>query len=707
MATLQNIRNKGVLLAVVIGVALLAFIIGDFLNSGSTLFQQAKQNVAVIDGEKVNIQTFQEMVEQINTVYKIEMGRSDFNENELSQIRSQVWESLINERLIEAEAKKIGLTVSKEELHESLLGSNIHPTIMQRPTFVDPQTGQFSRAQLLQFYNSVFSDDVPAEAREQLRDAKNYWLFWENAVKNAILQDKYFSLIGKSVGANSIEAKYNFEARKTSGDVNYIVMPYSNVSDSLIQISDAEYKKAYESKKEQLKQEPYRTIRYVQFDVVPLEEDFIEAQEWMDRVGEEFRTTTDVAGLVNTESDVTYDERHAYSRQTVPANLKDFAFSNGKDAIYGPVFQNNTHTMARIIETGIMESDSVNLRHIALMPTDELKADSLIKVLKGGADFGEIARNYSLADQSARLGGEVGWITRNALGQEIAEPAFSKGINEVFKVSSAQGIQIFQVKERTPARPKVKLAILERKISPSNLSYSKFYNEAKAFAGVVAADSKKFDEEAQKNGYVVRPSMELNKNTDNIDMIPQSRQVVRWAYENGQGAVSDVFDCDRNIYIVAKVNSINDKLYRSLEDVKPQLKSQIVKEKKSEILQNDLAEKLKVYPALDGLALAIGEEVKTATDVNFGTLQFGDAGTEPAVIGKISVLAANQVSKPIVGNSGVFVVEPLEKTENPIPFDAKAEAAQLDFRSTQALPYMIIQKLKDNYKVVDNRANFY
>ena len=706
MATLQNIRSKGVLLAIVVGVALLAFIIGDFLNSGSTLFNQAKQNVADINGEKINIQTYQAAIDQMNTVYKIESGRSDFNENELAQIRTQVWENMVNERILAAEAAKMGLTVSQEELRDKLIGNNVHPMITQRPAFVDPQTGQFSQNSLLQFYNSVFEDNVPQEAQEQLRDARTYWLFWENAVKNAILQDKYMALISKTVGTNSIEAKYNYDARKMTGDVNYVVQPYTSMSDSAVKVTDAELKSRYEKTKDLYKQEANRSINYVAFNVEPLEEDFQEAEEWMNKVSEEFRTTNDIVGLVNAESDISYDERQSYSRQTVPAHLKDFAFSNGTGAIYGPVFENNTHTMVKIMESGIMESDSVMLRHIVLAPTDETKADSLVNVIKSGAAFADLARQHSLAQQTAAAGGEVGWITRNMVGNEIADPSFSRGVNDVFKVSNAQGIQIFQIMERTPARPKVKLAVLERKVTPSNQSYSKLFNEAKQFAAG-STDRKKFEELAKEKGYVVRPAAGLTKNSENVDMIPQSRQVVRWTFENGKGKVSDVFDCDRNTYIVATVTEVNEKGFRSLEQVKPQLRAEVLKDKKAELIQKQLTDQLAKNPTLEGLAATLGTEVKTAPAVNFASFQFGDAGMEPYIIGKASVAPEGQVSVPLKGESGVYVIAPLPKQADTTPFDAKMESMQLDYRTAQSLPYMLMQKMREKYKIVDNRSNFY
>ncbi len=706
MATLQNIRNKGVLLAVVVGVALLAFIIGDFLNSGSTLFNQAKQNVADINGEKINIQTYQAAIDQMNTVYKIESGRTDFNENELAQIRTQVWENLVNERILGAEAAKMGLTVSKEELRDRLIGNNIHPMISQRPAFMDPQTGQFSQNALLQFYNSVFEDNVPQESQEQLQDAKTYWLFWENAVKNSILQDKYMALISKTVGTNSLEAKYNYDARKMTGDVNYVVQPYTSVSDSAVKVTDADLKARYEKTKELYKQEANRSINYVAFNVEPLAEDFKEAEEWMNKVSEEFRTTNDIVGLVNAESDITYDDRQSYSAQTVPANLKDFAFSNGTGAIYGPVFQNNTHTMAKVMQSGIMESDSVKLRHIVLAPNEESRADSLINVIKAGTAFADMARQHSLAQQTAAAGGEVGWITRNMVGNEIADPSFSRAVNDIFKVSNAQGIQIFQVMERTPARPKVKLAILERKVTPSNQSYSKLFNEAKQFAAG-STDQKKFEELAKEKGYVIRPAVGLNKNSDNVDMIPQSRQVVRWAFENGKGKVSDVFDCDRNTYVVATVTEVNEKGFRTMEQVKPQLTAEVLKDKKAELIKKQLTDQLAQNPTLEGLAATLGTEVKTAPAVNFASFQFGDAGMEPYIIGKASVAPEGKVSMPMKGESGVYVIVPMTKQADTTPFDAKMESMQLDYRTAQSLPYMLMQKMREKYKIVDNRSNFY
>jgi len=701
MATLNKIRSKGVLLAVIVGTALLAFIIGDFLNSGSTLFHQSKQNVAEIAGKKINIAEFTSAIEQMTNVYKIETGQNEFNEEQTAQLRATVWDNLVNEKILASEAKKLGLSVSKEELTDRLIGKNIHPLIMQRRVFMD-EKGQFSHENLLKFYNNIF-EGTNADA-EQLKEAKNYWLFWEKAVKNAILQEKYSMLFTKAVGSNSIEAKYNFEARRSTADINYVMQPYFAVSDSSIQVSDAEIKERYNKEKELFKQEANRSINYVAFDVVPLNDDFKAAKEWMNKVSEEFKTTSDVAAVVNSESDISYDGRN-YSEKTVPANLKDFAFGNGTGAIFGPVFQNNTYTMARIMEAGIMQSDSVKLRHIFLAGNDEKKADSIIGAIKSGSKFADMAMKYSVVKETAANGGEIGWITEGAVAKDITGPAFSKATNEIFKVSSAQGIQIMQIMEKTPARRKVKLAILERKVTPSSQSYSKIYNEAKQFAAS-STDMEKFEKNAKQKGYVINPATGLLKNTDRINAVPQSRQVVRWAFNNKIGNVSDVFDCGTQ-FIVATTSEINEEGYKTVAQATQQLKTEIIKDKKADMMIKNLSGLVAKYPTLETLAAALNTQVKTAPAVNFASYQFGEAGFEPYIIGKSSVLTSGKISAPLKGNSGVYVLLPGVKQVDNSPFNPKMETAQMDARMAYSLPYTLMEKLKEKYNIVDNRSNFY
>jgi peptidyl-prolyl cis-trans isomerase D len=704
MAVLDKIRSKGVLLVGAVGLALLAFIVGDFLNSGSSYFNKTREIVAEIVGEDINIKDYTASIEQMTEVYKIETGKSELNDEMMTQLRTSVWESLVNEKILNAEAKKLGLAVSADELSDRLIGNNIHPLIQQRRSFAG-ENGQFSRPILVQFLNSLEQTPENGDMKQQIDKAKSYWKFWENTVKNSILQEKYNALISKSVSANSIDAKMSYNDRKVSVDVAYVVQPYYAIPDSAVKVSNSDIKERYNKQKEQYKQEANCAINYVTFNIKPLQEDFKDAEAWINRLSAEFKTTEDVVGLVNSNSDVMYTGKN-YSLASVPANLKTFAFSGITGDIYGPIFENDTYTMARIMESGISQSDSVKLRHIFLVQKDEAKTDSLLAALKSGADFASLAKKYSAVKQTADNGGEIGWLQEGVSGieKEIITTAFAKPVNEVFTIKNAQGTQIMQVTERTAARSKVKLAILERKVVPSSRSYSKIYNDAKQFA--VDMNAEKFEKVAKEKGYAVRPATDILQNADRVGDIQKAREIVRWAFKSEKGDVSDVFDCGTQ-FVVALSTEVNEKGYRSVEKMTDQLKAEITKDKKAELMIKNLTAQLSKNPSLEALAAGFGDSVKVATAVNFAAYQFGNAGSEPTVIGKSTITPLNKVSAPIKGNAGVYVIRTSNKVENPQPLDAKMEIMQLNSRMSYSLPYMIIQDMKDKADIVDNRMNFF
>jgi len=704
MAILGKIRSKGVMLMLIVGLALFAFIIGDALTQGSTYFNKSREVVGEIAGEKINISEFQASIDQLTDVYKIETGQSNFDEEMTAQIRASVWESMVNEKILFAEAKKLGLSVGKEELSDRLIGNNIHPLVMQRRAFAG-ENGQFSRAALLNFLNSLETTPENDDMRQQIEQAKAYWKFWENNVKLSILQEKYNALMAKTVTANSLDAKSEYAAAKRIVDVNYVVQPYFTVPDADVKVSQSEIKDRYNKMKEQFKMEANRSIKYVVFQVKASPEDYKKAQTEMNTLSAEFTTTADVAGFVNKNSEVRYDGK-PYSEATVPANLKAFAFGSPAGSVYGPVFENEAYTMARVVETGIVEADSVKLRHIFLAKSDESKTDSLIAAISSGANFAELAAKYSAVKQTAANGGEIGWIVDGIQGldKEIITKSFASAINGVFTSKNEQGTQIFQVTEKTAPKRKVKLAVFQINVSPSNVTVSKIYNDAKQFAAELSGDE--FDKKAKAKNVIVRTANDLLSSTEKVADLAQSRQVVRWAFENKKGEVSDVYDCDNN-FVVATVTEVNEKGYRSIEKVTDQLKALVMQDKKAEKLIEKLKAQLTKTPSLESLATALGTDVKSAPAVSFSAYQFGVAGFEPAVVGKASILPVNKISSPVKGNAGVYVLLPMNAKENPNPFDAKMQIMMLNSRLSYSLPYAIIQDLKDKTDIVDNRLNFF
>lgn len=668
MATLQSIRNHGTILLVVVGVAMLAFILGDFLNSGSSFFNKNRENVAEIAGHQVHYTEYEAAKEQLQEVYKIETGTNDINEDLTIQLRNQAWQMMLMDYTLREQAEKIGMDVTADELSELCIGANPHQLIQQRRAFYD-ETGSFNRFALVNFLNSLAQEPESPEQAEGLKQAKNYWMYWEKAVRLTHLQEKYTDLLSKMVTANNIDAKYAYEARKNSVDVQYVQQPYYAVADSLVKVTEGDLKKLYNEKKEQYKQTPNRSIEYVSFPIVPSAEDFADVEKLIKSLENDFRTKEDVAALVNSNSDVLYDGRD-YSVETIPAEYKDFAFGKGvkKGACTELNFADDTYSIARVMDCGYNKADSVKL---VLVANDENTEDV-----------------------------ELGWFKASDLQKNIAEPAFNGKKGSTFTVASGMGEQTFKISDISKATPKVKLAILSRKVTASSKTYGALYNQAKQFL-VANNNADSLHQAALDQGLSAAPVFGLNENTDKVNDLKNSRPIVRWAFEAKQGQVSDVFECGDQ-FVVAALTEVNDGDYRPMEAVRAELVIAATNNKKAEYIMNQL----KDVTTLKAAAELFGTEVKSAEGISMSSYRLGSAGVEPAVVGTALALEANTVSAPVKGNNGVYVLTVGEKKVADGELNAAEEISNLNMRTAYSIPYQAINLIEENAEVIDNRARF-
>ena len=666
MASLQRIRNHGALLIAIVGLAMLAFILGDFLNSGSSFFNRSRENVGVIEGQKIHYTEYEAAKEQLTEVYKIESGRSDFDEEVYTQIRNQVWNMMMMDYTLRAQAKEIGMDITADELSELCIGDNVHQIIRSRRTFQD-ENGQFSRDAVVNLLQAINQESDDAEMNANLKQAKTYWMYWEKAVRISYMQEKYTSLLQHLFKANSLDAEFAFNNRQNGVSAEYVSQPFYAVADSLVKVSESDIKKLYKQHKAEYKQTPNRSIEYVAFDIKPSEADFKAAETLMNNLQEEFRTTEDVSLTVNTNSDIMYDGRD-YSEETVPAQFKEFAFRKGAKAgdCTDILFENDTYAMARIMQTGYSLPDSV-----------ELKA-----IVEDGEDQ------------------ELGWFKAADLPKNIAEPAFAGKRGGRFTVAQGMGEQTYEIMEIGKPTPKVKLAILAREVTPSSKTYSAIYNQAKQFI-VANPNAEALEAAAQEQGLAVVPQYNLTETTDKVGQLKASRPIVRWAFEAKEGQVSDVFECGQQ-FIVAAVTEVNDGEYRPLEAVRAELTYEATNNAKAEYIKKQL----KGVETLEAAAEVLGQRVQNVERVTLNDSRFGNAGMEPAVIGKVLALDENEVSEPIQGKTGVFMVKKGAINNAPeAPFNADSEKTQLASRYSY-LPYQAIQIIEDKADVVDNRANF-
>ncbi len=690
MATLEKIRSKGVFLLVIVGLALLAFLLGDFLNSGSTFFNQRKNKVAVVNGENIKIEDFMAAIDQFTNVYKIEIGESNMNEETTEQIRQQVWENTIRKEILTAEAENIGMTITNKELYEFVLGNNIHPMIQARKVFFN-QEGTFDPQILEQFISLL--DDPEANMSEEI---KSYWSFWENAVKNNALEEKYSVLLSRIMVANSLDAKQTIEYNKNMVDVLYAVEPYSAIPDSAIQISDKEIKSYYNKNKKQYKKDLATcNIDYVVFDIAPQKSDYETVESWISGLISEFKTTTEIASFVNSNSDNRYNYA-AMSEKEVPMELRSFAFTNSNGEVYGPYFSNNSYKIAKIIDNTILAPDSVKVRHIYVAEESKERtqtlADSLFQALKNGADFATLAKTYSRIPQTAENGGEIGWVKESDLEEAIADKVFNAKKDDIFSEEAGMGIQIFQVTELSAKVKKVKLAIIEREVIASSRTQAEIFAEAKQFA----ANNKNIDSlrtNANKQGLKLFPSFAANINSSKIGTIKNSRQVVRWAFDQENGAISDVFECDDK-FIVAAVYNINKDDYKSLEEVKDIIKNTLLNEKKGDFIVEKIGTK-----TMDNL-IAEGMQADTLKNITFEMQTLPKVGMEP----KLFAVATAEKGGIVKGNSGVFIFKNLSSFE-PNPNQSVAETKMMiNSQNTYMIPYMSIEALKQKAEIKDNRS---
>ena len=665
MATLQKIRNHGALLIAIVGLAMLAFILGDFLNSGSSFFNRSRENVGVIEGEKIHYTEYEAAKEQLTEVYKIETGRSDFDEDMSAQIRNQVWNMMMMDYTLRAQAKKIGMDITKDELSELCIGKNPHQIIRGRRAFFD-ENGQFSRDIVVNLLQAINNEEDGENAN--LKQAKTYWLYWEKAVRISYMQEKYTSLLQHLLKANSLEAEYAYNGRQKGVSAEYVMQPYFTVADSLVNVKESDIKKLYAQHKSQYKQTPNRAIKYIAFNIEPSEEDFTAAKELLESLKEEFKTAEDVSLIVNTNSDVMYDGRD-FSAETVPAQFKEFAFAKGAKAgdCTDILFENNTYAMARIMQAGYSLPDSV-----------ELKA-----IVEEGEDQ------------------ELGWFRASDLPKNIADPAFAGKRGTRFTVAQGMGEQTYEIMDISAATPKVKLAILAREVSASSKTYSKIYNEAKQFI-VANKNAEAMESAAQAAGMTVVPQYNLTATTDKVGQLKASRPIVRWAFEAKEGQVSDVFECGQQ-FIIAALTEVNDDEYRPLEAVRAELTYEATNNAKAAYI----SAQLKDIKSLEDAANIMGQQIQSTERVSLSDSRFGNAGMEPAVIGKTVAMGENTLSAPIQGNMGVFVVKTgaANNAAEEEAYNADTEKAQLESRMAY-LPYQAIQLVEDKADVTDNRANF-
>lgn len=712
MATLQKIRSKGPLLVIVIGLALFAFIAGDAWKVLQP--HQGKQDVGEVNGEVLSAQDYQKMVDELSEVIKLTNGLNSLTEDQLNNVKDQVWQSYVNNKLIAEQAEKLGLKVTDAEI-QSIIDQGTHPLLMQTP-FRNPQTGMFDKDMLKKFlvdYANLNASQMPAQYVEYYQKMGAFWQFVEKTLAQSTLAEKYQNLVTKSLISNPVAAEDAFNSRTEQSDLLLAGVPYSSINDSTVQVSDSEIKDRYNEKKEQFKQlVETRDIRYIDVKVVPSDADRKAVEKEVTEYSNQLASTTADFGTFvrSTGSSVNYSDVPV-SKSVFPTDVASRLDSTNVNEVYGPYYnQTDDSFNAFKLLAKVSSPDSIQFRQIQVYADTEEKtktlADSIYNALKGGADFAAVAKIYGQT-------GEATWVNAqswegselDADNSKFINTLLNQPVNELANLNMGQANLILQVMNKKSMQTKYKVAVVKREVEFSKETYNAAYNKFSQFvAQNTTIDS--MVKNAEESGYTLMPRTDLSSAEHYVGGVRSTREALKWIFAAKPGEVSPLYECGENDHLmVVALDKIHEAGYRDINSVAEMLRAEIRRDKKAEKIMEEM-KKYNSIAQVKGMKDAVSDSVKHVT---FSAPAYISVtrSSEPVIGAVAAKTAANKVSAPIKGNGGVYMIQVYAKEKGSEKFDAKQEETTLTNMAVRIAGNQLINDLYQKAKVVDQRYLFF
>lgn len=653
--------------------------------------------IGKINDKEVKYSEFNKIVDQARENQKAQSGQ-DIEDDQMAMFRDQVWESYVNQILIEQEVNKLGIKVTDDEIYNIITGEN-PPDFLKR-NFID-SLGNFNR----QLYLQAIMDPRNKEALAQA----------EEAVRQQRLQEKLIAYLKATIVVPENEIKKRFYEQNVKADAKFVLFDLNSIKDNEVSFTEDDLMNYYKKNIDKYKIEAQRKLKYVVFRRQPSKADSQSVYNSLVAIYEEAKKDTDFAGLIKLYTNKNYEEK-AVLHGSLPYEAEVELYKHKVGEVVGPVLTYSGYSIFKIVRDSVGNDEYVHASHI-LIPVygDSVaalkKANEILQQLRGGADFAKLAKDYSQDPISASRGGDLGWFGKGMMVPPFEKASFGAKVGEIVgPIKTDYGYHIIKVHDKS--KRIIIAAELNQPIKMSAQTEEELYQAAQDFAYIVK-ERGDFEEEAKLMKYQVLESSAFTEKADFIPGIGMYKQLVKFAFDNKVGTVSEVFPTSQG-YVVVQISEATDERVKSFDEVKESIKQNVIKEKKYEILKKKAEEARRKIPQGQGLDyLKTIDTTITVTQTgffNYGQFVGGGVGRDFAFNFAAFKLKVGEVSQPVKGNRGYYLIELVSKQD----FDKTAFDIQKNSIRNQILQEkqnLIINswvnELKKKAKIEDLRYKFY
>jgi peptidyl-prolyl cis-trans isomerase D len=713
MSIIQTIREKGTVIVIsLIGISLVAFILMDSMSSGrgSSIFGGGNTtSVGVVNGEKIDINTFNDRVKEVQQQYP-NAGSSQNN-----QIMESVWNQMVAEKVVDDQFQKLGITFTPDEM-SSIMFSDQAPQQLKQ-AFTNRETGEYDIEQAKQWWAQT-KKNQNAEQRNAIISQII------DPMRLNALYTKYTSLIAGSMYQPKWLVKEQSEEKNQFAKISYVAVPFTEISDSAVKVSDKDIQDYLQNNKNKYKQEPGVMLSYVSFSATANAQDSARIFNSLEELKPQFVADSNAKFFLGRNSSVIPYSDEYIPQSTIQSPKKDSIIASPNGTVIGPYIDGGNYVLAKKLGSKVLP-DSIKCRHILLgtinpqtqQPlmddsTAHRLADSIATAIKNGASFDSLDAKYSTDEAAKQTNGVMTFDLQTIQSDNFARPFGDFLLNEngeTKKVVKTQfGWHYIEILEKKDFQPSYKIAFMAKEIAPSDETINNANTEAIKLSGY-AKNKKSFDEYVSKHGLKeVDVPTAIKENDYQVGTLQDARTIVKWAFDAKEGQVSEPFSL-KDDFVVAIVDRRLKEGLPAPDVARPMVEGIIMNNKKADIIKK----KLNNPSTLDAAAAAYHSQVLTTGEdstLTFDAQIINGIGHEPKVAGAaFNKNYQSKVSPAIAGNSGVFVIK-VDGVFAKEPVNEAMQKLQLNDetnRNVQSALSESFQELKKTADIKDYRSKFF